>query len=82
MGVPPPRHGCKWNFTGPQMYSQPARIQLQHFGGFAETFGLEFEVLRMLTTYVSKFFISSMFPSDNQLPKIGISDNLHTYMYI
>ena len=25
-------HGCKWNFAGPQIYLQPAKIKSQHFG--------------------------------------------------
>ena len=25
-------HGCKWNFAGPQIYLQPAKIRSQHFG--------------------------------------------------
>ena len=25
-------HGCKWNFAGPQIYLQPAKIKYQHFG--------------------------------------------------
>ena len=25
-------HGCKWNFAGPQIYFQPAKIKSQHFG--------------------------------------------------
>ena len=25
-------HGCKWNFAGPQIYLQPAKIKIQHFG--------------------------------------------------
>ena len=25
-------HGCKWNFAGPQIYLQPAKIKGQHFG--------------------------------------------------
>ena len=24
--------GCKWNFAGPQIYLQPAKITIQHFG--------------------------------------------------
>ena len=24
-------HGCKWNFAGPQIYLQPAKIKIQHF---------------------------------------------------
>ena len=24
--------GCKWNFAGPQIYLQPAKIKSQHFG--------------------------------------------------
>ena len=24
-------HGCKWNFAGPQIYLQPAKIKSQHF---------------------------------------------------
>ena len=25
-------HDCKWNFAGPQIYLQPAKIKNQHFG--------------------------------------------------
>ena len=25
-------HGCKWNFAGPQIYLQPAKIKSQYFG--------------------------------------------------
>ena len=25
-------HGCKWNFAGPQIYLQPAKITIQRFG--------------------------------------------------
>ena len=25
-------HGCKWNFAGPQIYLQPAKIKSQHLG--------------------------------------------------
>ena len=25
-------HGCKWNFAGPQIYLQPAKIKIQDFG--------------------------------------------------
>ena len=25
-------HSCKWNFAGPQIYLQPAKIKSQHFG--------------------------------------------------
>ena len=32
-------HGCKWNFAGPQIYLQPAKIK-SSFCGFVELFGL------------------------------------------
>ena len=25
-------HGCKWNFAGPQIYLQPAKIKSQYSG--------------------------------------------------
>ena len=39
------------------------------FWGFVEIFGLELKVLHMKTHFVSKFFTSSVFLSDNQCPK-------------
>ena len=58
------RHGSTWNFAGPHIYLQPAKVK-SAFWGFAKIFGLESKVLRMKTECLSKFFISSVFTSDN-----------------
>ena len=76
-------HGCKWNFAGQiylQIYLQPAKIKSQHFGDLLK-FWFVVKVFHMKTKCVSKFFISSVFTSDNQCPKYP-SFWLRTYINV
>ena len=51
----------------------------KYIWGFVEIFGLQLKVLHMKTKCVSKFFISSVFTSDNQCPKY--SEFLTAYIH-
>ena len=54
------------SFAGLQVYYNQKSV----FRGFVDLFSLELKVLRMKTKCVSKFFISSVFTSESQCPKI------------
>ena len=47
--------------------------------GFFEIFSLELKVWQIKTDCVSKFFISSVFTSDNQCQKFDISNYLRIH---
>ena len=52
-----------------QMFAAGENQKL-NFGGFVQIFGPKSEVLQMKSKCVSKCFISSLFTSDKQCPKI------------
>ena len=71
---------CSTRFAHETLPGCKYKIKSQHLGILLKIFGLELKVLQMKTTYVSKFFISSMFTSDNQCPKIQYFGQL-TYTF-
>ena len=61
-------HGCKQNFAGPQIYLKSAKIESEHVG-VSLNCCVGFENIADEDLCV-KIFISSVFASDNQYPKI------------
>ena len=71
-------HGFKWNFAGPQIYLQPAKIISRHFGVSLKFLVCSWKYCLWRLTVCQNFSLQVCFYRTTSVRNIQISDCVHT----